>query len=195
MRSTQDAEDGGGSGGPADPEPFIAPPPRIPVLFRLALWIVRRRTGSDLLPPKLLTWYPKAAVSSGVVEALIAHDDGNATERVLKMVRMAVSFTASCPFCVGLNSEGWDDLMSPEELSALQGAVDLADVPTLTERERLAIEYARLMSATPLALPREFGARLRAVFTEREIVVLATTAAQVNYWARLIQGLGCPPQG
>ena len=30
---------------------------------------------------------------------------------------------------------------------------------------------------------------------EREIVMLATTAAQVNLWARTIQALGCPPQG
>ena len=191
MRSTHNADDDQGDGGGA----FIPPPARIPFPFRIALWIVRRRIGGDLLPPKLLTWYPKAALSSGVVEALIAHHDGNATERVLKMVRMTVSFTASCPVCVGLNSEGWDALMSSDELAALQGTVDLASVPTLTERERVAIEYARLISATPLALPREFGARLRAVYTEREIVVLATTAAQVNYWARLFQGLGSPPQG
>jgi hypothetical protein len=27
-----------------------------------------------------------------------------------------------------------------------------------------------------------------------KLVVLATTAAQVNYWARVIQSLGCPPE-
>ena len=32
-------------------------------------------------------------------------------------------------------------------------------------------------------------------FNEREIVILATTAAQVNHWARLIQALGAPPAG
>lgn len=31
--------------------------------------------------------------------------------------------------------------------------------------------------------------------TGREIVILASTAAQVNYWARLIQALGIPPAG
>ena len=39
------------------------------------------------------------------------------------------------------------------------------------------------------------GQRLRDSFSEREIVALAATSAQVNYWARLIQGLGCPPEG
>jgi alkylhydroperoxidase family enzyme len=36
---------------------------------------------------------------------------------------------------------------------------------------------------------------LKQHFTEREIVILASTAAQVNYWARLIQALGIPPAG
>ncbi len=174
---------------------FIAPPARVPFVFRLALWIVRRRTGADLLPPRLLTWYPQAAVSSAAIEALIAHSDGRCTERMLKMVRMTVSFTASCPFCVGLNSEGWDELMTDEELRALQGHVELGAVVSFTAHERLAIEFARLVSQTPLAVPPEFGERLAAAFTEREVVVLASTAAQVNYWARLIQGLGCPPAG
>ena len=174
---------------------FISPTPRIPFYLRVGLWIVRRRSGVDLLPPQLLAWYPKAAISSGVTEALIAHRDGAITERMLKMVRMAVSFTASCPFCIGLNSEGWQLLMTDDELLAVQGHTQLAEIATFTDRERLAIEYARLVSQTPLAVTEEFGRQLTATFTEREIVVLATTSAQVNYWARLIQGLGCPPMG
>ncbi|HTL40353.1 MAG TPA: hypothetical protein VL294_02640 [Pseudolysinimonas sp.] len=174
---------------------FIAPPARIPWYLRIGLWIVRRRTGADLLPPRLLAWYPRAAIGSGVLEALVAHRDGALSERILKMVRMAVSFTASCPFCIGMNSEGWEALLTPDELAAVQGATALDSVPTLDARERLAIEYARMASSTPLAFTPEFGERLTATFTEREIVVLATTSAQVNYWARLIQALGAPPQG
>jgi alkylhydroperoxidase family enzyme len=174
---------------------FIAPPARIPAYLRFGLWIVRRRTGVDLLPPRLLAWYPRAAISSAILEALVAHRDGALTERILTMVRMAVSFTASCPFCIGMNSEGWEKLLTADELSALQGLRAVETVPTFSGRERLAIEYARLASSTPLAFTAEFGQRLSATFSEREVVVLATTSAQVNYWARLIQAMGCPPQG
>lgn len=174
---------------------FIAPPAHIPPYLRFGLWIVRRRTGVDLLPPRLLAWYPRAAISSGILEALITHRDHKLTERTLKMVRMTVSFTASCPFCIGMNSEGWEKHLTPDELAAIQGERSLMSVASLTDRERLAIEYARLASSTPLAFTPEFGERLTSTFTEREIVVLATTSAQVNYWARLIQALGCPPQG
>lgn len=159
------------------------------------MWIARRVSGAELLPAQLLAWYPKAAISSGVLEALIAHHDGRLDARILKMVRMKVSFTAGCPFCVDMNSAGWEKLLTPDELAALQGLMPVDELATITERERLAIEYARLVSSTPLHFPAEFVAELKGHFDEREIVVLATTAAQVNYWTRLIQALGCPPEG
>ena len=188
-------------------EAFIPPPSHIPFYIRIGLWLARRAAGVDLLPPRLLAWYPKAAISSGILEALIAHGDahggahggahgdGRCDERLLKLVRMTVSFTVVCPFCMGLNSAGWEKLLTEDELLALQGRKSLDETPTFTPQERLAIEYARLASQTPLAFTPEFGVRLREQFTEREIVILATTAAQVNYWARLIQALGCPPVG
>jgi hypothetical protein len=98
---------------------FIAPPTRIPWVLRIGLRMVRRRTGAELLPPRLLTWYPRAAVASGLLESLITHHDRRIDERMLKMVRMTVSFTASCPFCVGMNSEGWETLLTTQELTAL----------------------------------------------------------------------------
>ena len=36
---------------------------------------------------------------------------------------------------------------------------------------------------------------LLATFSEREMVVIASTIAQVNFWTRMIQGLGVPPAG
>ncbi len=66
---------------------------------------------------------------------------------------------------------------------------------TFSERERLAIEYAKLVTQTPLKFPQDFIEGLKVHFNEREIVILASTAAQVNYWARLIQALGIPPAG
>jgi len=170
---------------------YIALPPRIPFVLRWGLRFAQRRTGTPLLPAQLLAWYPRAAVGSAVLESLIAHSDGRLTERTLKLVRMAVSFAVSCPFCVGMNSEGWEKVMSSEEREAVQG---LRSLDGFDPVERLAIEYARRASATPLRFDEEFGERLREVLTEREIVVLATTAAQVNYWARVIQALGCPPE-
>ena len=174
---------------------FIAPPRRIALPLRLALWIAKRASGEDTLVARLLTWYPKAAVGAGVMEALVADDVGRVDRRMLKLVRMTVSSVVDCPFCVGFNGRDWQKHFSDDELAVVQGRRDAGEVATLDEAERLAISYARALSATPIAVPREMGERLTEHFTEREIVVLATTVAQVGYWARVAQGLGCPAHG
>ncbi len=175
---------------------FIAPPSRLPWWLRLGLAAARRVAGRELLIGRLLGWYPRAAFSSGVLEGLITHHDGALDERVLKLVRLQVSHAAACPFCIDMNSHDYARAgITPDELEALRGRRALAEVGTFTDRERLALDYARLITQTPLKFPSEFVARLTAQFTEREIVILATTAAQVNYWTRLIQALGVPPAG
>jgi len=174
---------------------FIAPPRRIPLPLRFGLWIAKRASGEDTLIARLLTWYPKAAIGAGAMEALVADEVGRADRRMLKLVRMTVSSVVDCPFCVGFNGRDWQKLLTDDELAVVQGRRDAADVASLDEAERLAIEYAQLLSATPIAVPRDMGERLAEHFTEREIVVLATTVAQVGYWARVAQGLGCPAVG
>jgi alkylhydroperoxidase family enzyme len=174
---------------------FIPPPSKMPLFLRLGLWVAKKISRTDLLPAQLLAWYPKAALSSGVLEGLIAHRDKNLDERILKMVRLTVSFTTVCPFCIDMNSAGWEKHISADEIAAIQGRKPIDEIPSFTNRESLAIQYARLISSTPLGFPPAFIAELKENFNEREMVILATTAAQVNYWTRLIQALGCPPAG
>jgi alkylhydroperoxidase family enzyme len=175
---------------------FIDPPKHIPFYLRIGIWISRKVTGRDLLPGKLLAWYPKVAISSGIMEVMVAHKDANLDKRILKLVRLRTSFFVSCPFCIDMNYYDYKQFgIAPEELTALQGRIDIAAVKTFSSREIIAMEYAVLISRTPLQFPKEFIDKLKNNFTEREIVILASTAAQVNYWARLLQSMGVPPAG
>lgn len=175
---------------------FIDPPTHIPFYLKIGIWISRIVTGRDLLPGKLLAWYPKTAVSSGIMEAMVAHQDKTLDRRILKLVRLKASFSVACPFCIDMNSYDFGQFgISTQELAALQGQVDFDSVKTFSLRELLAMEYAALISRTPLIFPPDFVSRLKAGFSEREIVILASTAAQVNYWARLLQAMGVPPAG
>ncbi len=177
-------------------EAFIQPPLRIPFYLRIGIWISKKVTGRDLLPAKILAWYPKAAVGSGALEALVAHHDGKMDERILKIVRIQASFSAACSFCIDMNSYQFEEShITKDELLVLQGRKTFEEVNTFSDRERLAIQYAKLISQSPLHFPRPFVEELKHHFNEREIVILASTAAQVNYWARLIQALGIPPAG
>lgn len=175
---------------------FIEPPRNIPLFLRFGIWVSRKLTGKDLLPARILAWYPKAAVGSGVMESLVAHRDGKLDERILKIVRIKASYAASCNFCIDMNTYQYDATgITDEELLVLQGHKPLMEVITFSKREILAIQYAILISQTPLKFPIDFIEELKEYFNEREIVILASTSAQVNYWARLIQALGIPPAG
>ena len=175
---------------------FIDPPARIPFWLKIGISISERITGKIMLPARILAWYPKAAVGSGVLESLVAHEDGQMDKRMLKLVRMTASFAAACPFCIDMNSFEYQECnISDEEAEALRLHADPESVPTFSERERLAVVYTRLISQTPLAFHPNVVERVKSVFSEREMVILSSTAAQVNYWARLIQALGIPPAG
>jgi alkylhydroperoxidase family enzyme len=173
---------------------FIPQPKRIPLLLKIGIWFSERVTGKVMLPARILSWVPKAAVGSGVMEALVAHADGAMDQRMLKLIRMTASIAAACPFCIDMNShEHRAHAITDEEAASLRGDADAERVATFSEREKLAIAYTRLISSTPLKFHPEIVDRMKATFTEREFVILASTAAQVNYWARLIQALGIPP--
>ncbi len=175
---------------------FIAPPQKIPFYIRIGIWITRRITGMDLLPAKLLAWYPRAAIGSGVLEALIAHNEPGVDERLLKLVRMQASFAVACSFCIDMNSyESAAHQITADHVAVMQGRAPIESVSLFSPREKLALEYTKRISQTPLKFPPELIAQLTTNFSERELVILATTAAQVNYWARVIQALGVPPAG
>ena len=83
---------------------FINPPARIPFWLRIGILISERITGKTMLPARILAWYPRAAVGSGVLESLVAHEDGQMDKRMLKLIRMTASFAVACPFCIDMNS-------------------------------------------------------------------------------------------
>ena len=149
-----------------------------------------------MLPARLLSWVPKSALGSGILEALVVHKDKTISQRLLKLVRIQTSFVVSCPFCIDMNgSEYAAHGISEEEILALRGIKPMTDVHSLNEKEKTALEYVHLISQTPILFSETFIKKLKRTFDEREIVILATTVAQVNYWARLIQALGIPPAG
>jgi len=175
---------------------FILPPQKINPFLKLGIMISRKITEKDLLVPKLLAWVPKVAISSGIMESLVAHGKKDMNSRMLKLVRIQTSLTVSCPFCIDMNSFGYqEDGITEEELEVMRGRKNLADVTSFSEKERIVLDYVRHLCASPIKMPSEVSDRVIRNFSEREIVILASTVAQVNYWARLIQGLGVPPEG
>lgn len=174
---------------------LVDPPRRSPWYLRPFLWLTRRVTGKDPLPARLLTWFPKGALGSGVFEVTAAGAPGDLDGRTLAVARIVASAVAGCPFCLDMNAATYQRAgLSVEEL---RGAASLAPErwAALGVRESTAARYARALSLTPVELDEGLAQELRTVFTPKELVVLATTIAQVNYWSRFNQGLGVPAAG
>ena len=175
---------------------FIQPPKRIPFYIKIGIGISKRITKKDLLAPKLLAWYPKVAISSGVLESLIAHGNKDLNERVLKLIRIQSSLSVGCPFCIDMNSFEYEKSgISEEEMQGMTGGIEIDKIQSFSAKEILAIKYAKLISQTPVNITAEFMEKVKSEFSEREIVILSSTAAQVNYWARMLIALGVPPAG
>ena len=168
----------------------------MPLLLRAALFFVERHIGRKLLANRILTWYPKALIGSGIMEALVAHDEPEVPRRLLTLIRIFTSFTLSCPFCIDMNSEDFGSKgVTDQEILALRGQIPFDEVPTLSATEKAALRYVECICRTPLAFTSDVIASMREHFSERGMVIVASTASQVNFWARLIQSLGVPPAG
>ena len=175
---------------------YIMPPKRIPLFLRIGIMISRKVTKKDLLAPKLLAWYPKVAISSGVLEALVAHGKKDLNARILKLIRIQTSISVACPFCIDMNSFEYEkDGITIEQMQGLTGKIAINEISSFSKKERLAIQYSKVISSTPVEMPMELIEDLKREFSEREIVILSSTAAQVNYWARMLVSMGVPPAG
>ncbi len=172
---------------------YLQPPARPNFILRFGIWIAEKITGRALLPARLLAWSPRVAVGSGILESLTPHARNPGQRRLFKLVRMAASYAAACPFCVDMNGEDFEEsgILREEIESIARGE----EPRTASEEERLCIQYARQITSTPLRVEEEIVRSLQRLVPEEEIVTIAGIAAQVNYWARLIQALGIPPAG
>ena len=68
---------------------------------------------------------------------------------------------------------------------AIEAALGVKESSKLSERERIALEDAERVSATPVDVPDEFFANLARLFSEREIVELTAHIAHEDYNAKL----------
>jgi alkylhydroperoxidase family enzyme len=114
------------------------------------------------------------------------YPNGTLERGILEKVILRVSQLHACQFCVGSHR----DIMR-----SLAIADDLADRDRHSERERLAIEYAELITRDANRIPDEFFARLRERFSDSEIVELTFLVGLITMLNRFNNALGVCYQG
>ncbi len=107
------------------------------------------------------------------------------------LVFLRVSQINGCAFCIAMH---WKDLIKqdvdPRHLNALAG---WREAPFFDERERAALRWAEIITATPAsdASDEEF-AKLKAQLNDQEIAELGFAIATINAWNLLNVGFRNP---
>lgn len=112
---------------------------------------------------------------SGAVKA------GTLGARLVDLVFLRVSQINGCAFCMDMH---WADLVKQgAEARHLNAVAGWREAPFFNERERAALRWAEIVTATPRsdASDDEY-ALLTAVFTEVEIAELGFAIAAINAW-------------
>ena len=173
---------------------YVSPPKKIPLFIRIGGFISQKIVKKEIMIPKLLAWYPKTAFSSAILESLVAHDDKEINKRMLKIIRVQVSSMIACPFCIDMNAFEYDKAgLTKEEIEAIRDGN--YNYTSFSDKEKIIMEYVAMVTNTPVIITKDMVDKLHNNFTERGIVIINSTVAQVNYWARLIRGLGIPVAG
>ena len=82
--------------------------------------------------------------------------------------------------------------LSPAKIEAALGWCESRE---LTQREKIALQYADRVSATPVDVSDEFFATLQDQFNEREILELTSFIAHENYNAKMNRPLRVEANG
>jgi alkylhydroperoxidase family enzyme len=107
-----------------------------------------------------------------------------------------VSYRVSCPFCIDMNGQGHaGDGVTDDDVRALASPGGFESHGALSEAEKAALRYAACVSASPVRFPESVIDGMKTWYSDRAFTIIAATVAQVNFWARLIQGLGVSEAG
>ncbi len=187
----------GGLYDPVTMKSLVPPPEEMPAYLRAMIYVADKKAGKEMLPGRVLAWSPDIGIGSGLLELYV--EDGAADildKRLIKLLRLVVSYAVPSPFALDINAWNYGDFdITKEEIDALQGAVDMAEVASFSDKEKVALTYARAISQTPMRLTHGLLNDLRRILSEKEIVAVASLAAKVNYWARLVEALRIKPAG
>ncbi|GFE22568.1 carboxymuconolactone decarboxylase family protein [Streptomyces nigrescens] len=167
--------------------------PRRTLTLRLAEWYSRRAYGEVLQPALALGHHPKVLRSYFSFESKVAR--WTALDPKLKLLaEMASAVTIGCSWCVDFGHWHADQLGLPLEKAA-KVPDWRAHEESFTELERLVLEYAEAMTATPPAVTDELAESLRRRLGDTAFVELTAMVAVENLRSRLNSAMGLRSQG
>jgi AhpD family alkylhydroperoxidase len=167
-------------------------PPKT-LAYRLATRFIRRRYGDELDPAAAMGHNMQVARSYALFELQV--ERWHALDTGLKdLAMLAAAASIGCGWCLDFGY--WEATMRhhvpAEKIRAVPGWRDSA---VFTQLERLALEYAEAMTATPPHVTDDLVARLAGQLSEAQLVELTAIIAVENLRSRINSALGLTAQG
>jgi len=167
-------------------------PPRT-LSYRLSEWFTRRRYGITLEPLAAMGHNMPVLRADAIFELQVAR--WRKLDQGLKdLAIMAAAAAIGCTWCMDFGY--WEVTVNhrvpAEKIRAVPGWRDAA---VFSETERLVLEYAEAMTATPPGVTDELTARLGRHLSEAELVELTAVVAVENLRSRINSALGLAAQG
>jgi alkylhydroperoxidase family enzyme len=166
-------------------------PPRT-VSYRIAEWFIRRKFGAVLDPIQAMGHNSRVTRAYGQLEQRAARWNELDGE-IRDLADLTAAAKIGCRWCMDfgywvLNGRG----IAREKIEAVPRwrESDLFDA-----RERLVMEYADAMTATPPEVGDELVDRLLEHFDEAQLVELTMTVCLENVRSRFNSAVGLSPQG
>ena len=143
-------------------------------------------------PLELYAYAPRLLIGYGMMEGATANLH-RVQERLKVLAELKAATLTSCEYCIDIGSQiAHRAGISEAQLLALPG---YRDSDLFDELEKLVIEYAVAMSATPVAVSDELFAELRSHFDDAQLVELTNVIALENMRGRFNLALGIGSAG
>ena len=167
--------------------------PQRGVIRRIARTYTRRRFGHVVEPTAAASHHAGVLVAMGAVETAAEKGWKKLDPTLRWLALQKASMSIGCSWCTDFGYfEGMNRGVDPHKVRAVG---EWRASPLFDERERAVLEYAESATATPVAVTEHLAAKLRALFSEAEMVELAAWVALENFRSRFNGGLGLRSEG
>ncbi len=177
---------------PSQPRVPGVPPGEGGPLVRLTYAIAKRKLGAVPTPIAVTAHSPALMAGYSAFELAVERAQ-RLPGRVKELAALRTAMLVGCEWCLDFGpSVARATGVGEEQLRELHR---WTDSDAFTPLDKLALEYAEAMTATPAQATDDIVARLREHLDDAQLVELTTSIAIENYRSRFNDAMGMAPQG
>ncbi len=156
-------------------------------------WLQRRKFGAVLDSARLWARSPKVFLGVAFLYGMLDRKSSPLPPLLRSLVTVRVSQLNGCPFCIDVNSATL--LKQGVPLGKIEALDQWRQSDLFSEHERIALEYAEIVTLRCNAVDNELMERLKGQFDDDAIIELTALIAFQNLSSKFNSALGLPPQG